>query len=101
MEGIKSWPLDSPVAFKGCCVSPTAKTVIYWTDDQLSFYLPQPTVPHDGIRMPVAATHRLRTSPDRPLQRWRSVSLTDKYLAASTQGSGSFQVVGPLTVVLN
>ncbi|KAI0126148.1 hypothetical protein BJ170DRAFT_685390 [Xylariales sp. AK1849] len=91
LDNVRSWPLDTFENFQGCAISPSATNVVYWTRTKLSFYMPQPTLPPDRGRISMAASHALRTRTNRPNQCWRSVAVTDKFLAASVENSGHLQ----------
>ncbi|KAK5993766.1 hypothetical protein PT974_07203 [Cladobotryum mycophilum] len=80
------WPLTSEESFKGCVISPDATLVAYWTDIKISLYTSQSLMPRDGQR----EGHELMPAAEYPLKEtdcfWKSVTLTNEYLIASTTG---------------
>ncbi|KAJ5759042.1 hypothetical protein N7520_006198 [Penicillium odoratum] len=82
--------LDGKEPFKGCEISPDGYIVAFWSDSMISIYTSN-TLPlaEASELVPVAKSAGEFIEPDLHFI-WKSVSVTDKYLIASTSG-GNFR----------
>ncbi|KAJ5923408.1 hypothetical protein N7454_008653 [Penicillium verhagenii] len=84
--------LDDNEPFKGCEISPDGHIVAFWTDFKITIYTSN-TLPLADVAepTPVAKSAAVFTISDCI---WKSVSITDRYLVASTSGA-NFEVGDP------
>lgn len=81
--------LDDNEPFKGCEISPDGYIVAFWTDFKISIYTSNSLpIAEANEPVPVVKSAGEYTISDCI---WKSVSVTDKYLVASTSG-GNFEV---------
>ncbi|KAJ5994331.1 hypothetical protein N7451_010055 [Penicillium sp. IBT 35674x] len=80
--------LDDNEPFKGCGISPDGYIVAFWTDFKISIYTSN-SLPIVGANEPIPV---VRSAGEYTISDciWKSVSVTDKYLVASTSG-GNFE----------
>ncbi|KAK0630326.1 hypothetical protein B0T17DRAFT_636267 [Bombardia bombarda] len=83
---VEGWYLAASESFKGCEISPDGSLVAYWTDVKISLYTSQSLTSREGYIATPASEKVL----DAPNCIWKSITLTKKYLIASTTGA-SFQ----------
>ena len=84
---VERWYLGAPESFKGCEISPDGTVIAFWTDTKISVYTSQSLEQERVEVVCPAAEYSIQI----PECRWKSISLTRRYLIASTSG-GTFQV---------
>ncbi|KAJ9486654.1 hypothetical protein VN97_g6672 [Penicillium thymicola] len=80
---VELWHLHKPESFKGCEISPDGTVIAFWTDNKISLYNSQ-SLERQGISGIGPAAEYWIPMPE---YRWKSISLTRKYLVASTSKS--------------
>jgi hypothetical protein len=84
---VEEWYLSASEGYKGCEISPDGALVAYWTDVKISLFTSQ-SLPSGERNVVTAAAEYVLEITDCI---WKSVSLTQRYLIASTTGA-NFQV---------
>jgi hypothetical protein len=85
---VDSWHISPDENFKGCEISPDGSLVAYWTDNKIELYTRQSLPLREGDNVTPTSSYSLAKSENCI---WKSISLTQRYLVASTTGS-SFNV---------
>jgi serine/threonine protein kinase len=81
---VDTWHLSSTEDFKGCEISPDGTLVAYWTDTKIALYTSQSLSSGNAFEATPASDYSLGESEN---SIWKSISLTEKHLIASTTGS--------------
>lgn len=84
---MEEWYLSASEGYKGCEISPDGALVAYWTDIKISLFTSQ-SLPSGERNVVTAAAEYVLEITDCI---WKSVSLAQRYLIASTTGA-NFQV---------
>lgn len=84
---VEKWFLNPGDAFKGCEISASGSIAVFWTDKKISLFT--------SLSLSATGTDTVKPAAEYTLAErgciWKSVSLTDRVLVASTSG-GKFQV---------
>jgi serine/threonine protein kinase len=79
---VEAWPIASNENFKGCDISPDGTLVAYWTDKKISLYTSESL-----SRRTVEPVSHYELGEADSKSIWKSVSLTQRWLIASTTSS--------------